>query len=323
MKTFKNKVTGEVVSKYNETHYQDSSSALVHKRFIVNSCDWEEVVREKRYEILSFSYDNQWGEGNVAKLGEDGNYSLESGHTKWELHSLLAVGWSVKSGHVKIHSVKRLSDGEIFTIGDKAKDGKYGTVDIISNLRENNNSIYVSVENLSWGQDIEDILLIKPLYTTYDGVERFEFSGEHWVINDDYAYYLFTCNLHLKYLDNRTWKLFSTEEKALEYLESIKPKPLFTTEDGKDIFEGHTYWCVNTAPHLWSLFLQTAKERTKLNKGVKAFSAKELAEEYLLMKKPLLSLEDLLSVWSYSGRNDELVISSPLFKSFKNLAKTK
>ena len=49
----------------------------------------------------------------------------------------------------------------------------------------------------------------------------------------------------------------------------------FTTEDGVDIFEGDSYWCVNTAPHLWSLFEQTAKERTMLNKTVRAFSTEE------------------------------------------------
>jgi hypothetical protein len=97
---------------------------------------------------------------------------------------------------------------------------------------------------------------------------------------------------------------------------------LFLTNDGVEIFEGSTYFCVNTAPHLWSLFEQTAGARTQLNKGVKAFSTEVLAKEYLLLHKPILSLDDLLSVWNII-RDDESYSSSPLFRSFKHLAEAK
>jgi hypothetical protein len=132
-----------------------------------------------------------------------------------------------------------------------------------------------------------------------------------------------SANLEGTLADERgKWKIFSTLEKALEYVASVKPKPLFLTSDGVEVFEGSTYYCVNPAPHLWSLFKQTAGARTQLNKGVKAFSTEELAREELLLHKPILSLDDLLSVWS-SERDDKLFSSSPLFRSFKHLANSK
>jgi hypothetical protein len=259
MKKFKNKNTGEVVTEFNELYCKDNGGHTIPRRFIEGSCNWEEVT-ESNYQILSFSFPRQW-EGRIATIQPNGKYGTTLGGCSWALNSLLNVGACVKTGDIKIHSVKRLSDGEVFTLGDLAKDGKYGYVDIIKELRvsRDGKSIYVSTENLSWGQLIEDI---------------------------------------------------------------DKVKPLFLTEDGVEVFEGTSYFCVNTAPHLWSLFEQTAKERTQLNKGVKAFSTKELAEEFLLMSKPLLSLNDLLTVWS-NERNDDFYSVVPLFKSFKRVAKSK
>ena len=50
------------------------------------------------------------------------------------------------------------------------------------------------------------------------------------------------------------------------------------------------------------------------------FKHKENAEEYILMNKPILSLNNLLSVW---GSDVEMYKESILFQNFKNLAKTK
>lgn len=88
------------------------------------------------------------------------------------------------------------------------------------------------------------------------------------------------------------------------FLDTLSPviKPLFKTQDGRGIFPGDSYWCVNTAPHLWSLFEQTARERTMLNKGVLAFKSFELAEEYIEENKPLYSLKDMVRIadhWSH------------------------
>ncbi len=326
MRKFKNTSTGELAEITDNPEFYLASGSVIPKRFIEDYCGWEEQPIEYNYDILSFSYPRQWNE--IATLRSNGEYGTAESSNSWTLDELLNVGACVASGDVFVHSVRRKSDGSIFTVGERAKDVICGTVDIIKKLAvcEARNTIYASTENLSWGQDIENICNVKPLYTTYDGVDKYDYEDTvYWVISDKYEHSLGMClnNVELCIKEPKIYKIFSTEKKALEYVESVKPKPLFTTEDGKDIFEGDTYYCVNTAPHLWSLFEQTAKERTKLNRGVKAFTTKELAEEFLFLKKPLLSLDDLLSVWSYSGRNDELFCTSPLFLSFKKLAKSK
>jgi len=98
-------------------------------------------------------------------------------------------------------------------------------------------------------------------------------------------------------------KLFYKKENRDRWVEeNTKKIPLFTTEDGIDVYEGDSYWCVNTAPHLWSLFEQKSKNNTKLNKGVLAFSIKSAAEIYMLNNKPVMvSLKELNQFIERSG----------------------
>ena len=73
-----------------------------------------------------------------------------------------------KSG-TKIHSVKRLSDGEVFSVGDKVKTS-YGTVADIESMRiafnneknKGNPDIYVSGANLEFGVYLDDISKLPP-----------------------------------------------------------------------------------------------------------------------------------------------------------------
>lgn len=95
-------------------------------------------------------------------------------------------------------------------------------------------------------------------------------------------------------ITNKTWD----GNKGPSILAIEHTKELFKTEDGVPVFPNTHYFCVNTSPHLWTLFGQTAKERTLLNKTVKAFSTKELAEEYLFTHKPVLSINDISKVYS-------------------------
>lgn len=298
MKKFKNKNTGEVVSQYNDTHFQDSSNTLVHKRFIINSCDWEEV-KEDSYKILSFIYDN----GEIVTLREKGTYIINSASDSD------FPGFSLKKqlkDCCKIHSVKRLIDGEIFTVGDEVTWG----VDKESNFKVKIKSFYIKNEKLE----------LKYSNNTYNGIyicapnfRKIEYPLSYDDLKNG-EYYVTTYPNQGIYIFKQGYKLWRNNSDRIhtscdgrfvpsngfnKFRKATKEEikvlaPLFTTEDGVEIFEGSTYYIVNTTPHLWSLFEQTAKERTKLNKGCKAFSTKELAEEFLLMSKPLISLSDLL-----------------------------
>jgi hypothetical protein len=109
---------------------------------------------------------------------------------------------------------------------------------------------------------------------------------------------------------NDSWGLekYRNKNRIVVYLETMhktawgpleidilvkSPEPLFVTEDKKEIYPGDSYWCVNTASHLWSLFEQTAKDRTQLNRTVLAFSIKEAAEKYIDENKPIYSKKQI------------------------------
>jgi len=132
-----------------------------------------------------------------------------------------------------------------------------------------------------------------------------------------------------RYYSDSTLYIHDTEGVGIcifnkgKWAEIIEYKnPLFTTADGKDIFEGDTYYFV---------FPQFTLGTTKyalgtMNGALATFSTKEKSEEYILLNKPLLSLNDLLSVWGVSAGfpyNPERYKTAPLFKSFEKLAQSK
>lgn len=176
---------------------------------------WEEIV-EKDYEILSiYSTIN-------------GTILSDSNVNTWESKINTRLNW-------EIHSVKRLSDGEVFTVGDK------------------------TCENVILG-----------FYLTTDkqiGVQ--------------------TLNVGLFDL-NKIKKL---------------KKPLFTTEDGVDVYEGDKISTVLTGIMELYTINGSVGRYTTPGEGFKYFSTKEAAEDYILCNKPCLSLNDLLNTnyWSKSG----------------------
>jgi hypothetical protein len=177
---------------------------------------WEEVI-EKDYEILSLL--------------------LKKGYT----YKVTKVDLSNSRGFIeallncynnRIYSIKRLSDGKIFTLGDI--------------IRHNNNVAY----------PIGELTKIT-------------------IVNDT-----------LFFESNRNYHGFNAN---MCFISKVQ-QPLFITEDDFPIYQGDTYCCVNTAPHLWSIFQQTAKEKTILNKTVIAFKSVDLAQKYIDDNKPKVKL---------------------------------
>ena len=114
------------------------------------------------------------------------------------------------------------------------------------------------------------------------------------------------------------------EEKPKNYhvsLNSIKhvKQPLFTTEDGVDIFEGDEVVCFDKEDWI------TRNEKYKFqpfdvkDKNYLFFSTKEKAEEYILMNKPVLSLTDLKNL----GIFNETDYCKRMWITIKELVKQK
>lgn len=184
---------------------------------------WEEVV-EKNYEILSFyepftykilKKDSQLKNEFCVKDGKMPFYSLNK----------------CLRNDYKIHSLKRLSDGEIFTIGDVV-----------------NSQLFDKSSNM-----ISDIEL------DYNKIRI-------WINENDKFWYL-------------------------ENISKIK-QPLFTTEDGVDMYVGNKYYSINAnlQENIQELF---ATKNTIKSCFYRYFSTKESAKEYIILNKPCLSINDV------------------------------
>ena len=263
---------------------------------------WEEVV-EPDYEILSFKQDSGitdlWTKFYTDGWGRNVNgQCATSPYTTEEILS---------NKLYTIHSVKRLSDGEVFTVGDRVKIYTHGPIKTIETITTN--SIRSTLKEGVWftynsGSSHMDhaIKQTQPIFLTHDGKGVFEGDKVWYVNKESLDFDHFTTHANVTFRSDIN-AYFLTEEAAQDYIH--RNRVLFITEDGVKIFAGSTYWCINTAPHLWSLFEQTAKERTMLNKTVKAFSTYETAEKYIIENKPALSINEFWEItWmSTSGFN--------------------
>lgn len=203
----------------------------------------EDKVVKKDYEILSLVLSNKYcflDKDNLFKYKE--NLGNKHGST---LEQCLNIKW-------QIYSVKRLSDGEIFTIGDKVQTSMNLTI----------NGFII----------IDNELLINP----------FEIIG--------------TITL------NRI-----TKTKT----------PLFTTEDGVNIYTEDIIWHTNlNLGSLKNCVYSSKVEYKESFKPVKGlYSTKEKAEEYILMNKPCLSYNEVLNAVSIKNKNT--------FDTLKELVKSK
>ena len=120
---------------------------------------WEKVV-EKDYEILSFrniGFENNKSFDDESVLQKDGFYHCidKNGNsiTKNTLENRL------KQKCWNIHSIKRLSDGEIFTIDDKVNNSSFGENGVIKSFRINQiypDQIYITVDFDKQYKDSDD-----------------------------------------------------------------------------------------------------------------------------------------------------------------------
>ncbi len=224
---------------------------------------WELVV-EKDYEILNLFFDGHFYELSNKKLNKtefkylsktiDGHCGLTDLNIKFEDSEM----------NVKIHSIKRKSDGEIFTISDKIR------------------------------------FIDESLEETYPCriIKSFKIK-DNTIIS--------ICD------DNGV-------EILLKNLKHVK-QPLFTTEDGVDIFESDYYYPVEK---LYYFLHEKQKDHHCTNEDkFWIFSTKEKAEEYILMNKHCLSLNNIFKDVEEMRKGLKTFENSQLAKRFKKLVQQK
>jgi hypothetical protein len=190
---------------------------------------WQLVV-EKDYEILSYQGKET---SNIYNITNNGTYNSAS--------SQITVGNNLIPNYYNIYSVKRLSDGEIFTIGDKVnfnKKCKSSTypINMLLEIKLINNIIYLENSKNIWSNELDQCLkLIQPLFTTEDGVDIFE--------NDEDVYYIDLKNLKDVKLSSPTicstsqksdYIFYKSKEKAEKYI--FMNKPCLSLKDVANIY---------------------------------------------------------------------------------------
>lgn len=226
--------------------------------------DQSEKVIEKEYEILSFKQNT---------LVEDlWTFFQGKGWCRNHKSNAETVPYTeeeiLNNQLYSIHSVRRLLDNEIFTLGDKCHMGGNG---------------YRC-----------PILKIELTYNEEKGhLENFRNK------------YTIKVTLGTGYNNSDPWGPFELNS-SLTHSE----QPLFKTEDGVDIFEGDKYWVIIiNLNHLTNPWIAKSHicdwNNPKIPPlGTIQFSTKEVAEEYILMNKPCLSINNIAEVYVTANKKD-------------------
>lgn len=220
---------------------------------------WQEVV-EKDYEVttLGFNFSKTWGDkaylqgnGRYAKypyMHFDNTYLAGS-----TLEDCLKSNWY-------IYSVKRLSDGEVFTVGD-----------VCTPVRINNPAKITKFEFIPgdqlriqgekdglryWYLDMSSIVKIKvPIFTTEDGVGYYDDKDLVWDTHsyDSNSTAIFTnpdflCQTEVKWAKTLNRKFFSTREAALSYKEDNGPQ--YSKKDMLEFSKKVTEECYFQIPYI-------------------------------------------------------------------------
>jgi hypothetical protein len=193
-----------------------------------------------------------------------------------------------------IYSVKRLSDGEVFTVGDIIKVRSHGSnkrideIEIIENEPSYSDGIWFQYA-LGCSHLKNAIKVKQPIFLTHDGKDIFEGDTVWWVRKDSTsAIGRLVIPPGEKFNSDMT-AYFLTREEAEGYIK--RNKVLFTTADGVGIKHGDTYYFVNTT----DFYIGSSKanfQAVGMSISFKYFLTKEEAEDYVYRTKVLFTTED-------------------------------
>ena len=214
-----------------------------------------------------------------------------------------------------IYSVKRISDGEIFTIGDKARTSGSNNRHIIRQFRvkqkcfgrnfsggytyDGIDRIWVDWEENCGGNWLESTeKLRQPVFMTHD--DKVIFAGDKvwWVnIKDGSNGYGFGGNMF--YPD--TFAYFLTEEDSINF--RSQNEVLFKTHDGVDVRKGDViYIAYYDNPDISSIAVDEWRPKVA-EEGSAWFSTRKGAENYRVQTLKTLSIEDFWEFQSWGGSN--------------------
>jgi len=213
--------TEAIKSKISNNLYNLVGYGISHATIIENQQEyWQEIKKElkeelKDYEILSYKYENR-----IFKYTLNPPIIGVSGFRHYENNGGILDEYSMKDliPSPTIHSVKRLSDGKVFTIGDSCLHKPTNTKFIINTIYFIDTQLVVNNYYLF---NIEHIK--EPLFTTFDNVDIYE-GDEYYTIWKDLR-----SNFIMRYNADKTSgkdihiTYFSTKQAAENYIICNKP----------------------------------------------------------------------------------------------------
>lgn len=177
------------------------------------------VEIEKDWEILEFKATYRHGfPGDTVKVSE----AINKEH--WMEHYLD----SMKQGAHAIHSVRRLSDNTIWTVGDKTDRG------VIDCFMISEGALFVC--GIDWATFLRTVVKPAPLFTTADGVDHYDEEDIIWVFFSKSGRGTVEQRRY-KDLDEMDWammgpRLFSTREAAEKAYDAwLTEQPLISIKE--------------------------------------------------------------------------------------------
>ena len=198
----------------------------------------------------------------------------------------------------EILSVKRLLDGEVFTIGDLITGYSYEDARSIQTIRICTYTGIIKLEQSGGYTDLMNATKVKqPIFLTHDGKDIFA-GDKVWYVNKENFYYDYIIAFPDVKFNSEIRAYFLTREAAEDYIE--KNKVLFITADGVVIKK------VNMIHGVYRTSNAISNTVVGFNNGVcdpfvAIFSTRAAAENYLVQKSHSLSIEDFWEFDSWGG----------------------
>lgn len=185
--------------------------------FVENQPEYWQEIKEPDYEILSIRHKD----GSVKNIYTKQN----STHYDWKQYILFEKG---KHDFLEINSVKRLSDGEIFTIGDEYEDCDLKNQMIVEFNISSENGLLI---NSSLLKNVNHTK--KPVFTTVDGKEIF--AGDPFYVYDKHFYKCI--NTKGGQFQNERWTNYRYANKDTVLNLVFRNTPCLSLEDVASIYK--------------------------------------------------------------------------------------
>lgn len=256
-------------------------------------------------------YENEFG-GQIASYYIKGN--------DWEeIKEIYKIESTINKD---ITEVRRLSDNQLYTIGDRLNISR--GVHVIKEFKEINNQIVIHFNkdnNTHSYHEIEctctQLLqnahkpIVEALFNTNDNVPIYK-NQTFYLVDIVPNYNIIEAKAiynkdYYKKVDKTKYRSFSTRGTAQEWVKKNKPKEaLFTTKDGVKIYKGDNYTVVHKNNSITSGYTATGinEDYTNYTISRNIFSTEQAAQKWVNLQQedryyntPCLSINDVAKIY--------------------------